>query len=162
MAADVRQVFENDWELVRDVRLRVLGEATDAPASVVAREQRFVEQHWRMRVRSSPTWLAYDEQAAVQGIVSTICEPGSPADDRHVVGLWVAPHARRRGLGWSLVDAAAAAARAEGARTLSVWVVDGDLPAGDLYVRAGFERTGERHALARDPERVEERWLRRL
>jgi ribosomal protein S18 acetylase RimI-like enzyme len=162
MSMSVRQVAEDEWQLVRDVRLRALTEGMDVSPSVLAREQRFLEQHWRSRIRTSPTWLGLDEAQAPRGIVSMISEPGSPADDRHVVGLWVAAEVRRRGLGWALLDAVRVAASADGAGTLSVWVVDGDLAAGDLYVRAGFERTGERHALARDPDRAEERWLRPL
>lgn len=162
MGVHVRRVAEHEWSMVRDVRLRALMEGVDVSAAVLAREQRFAEQHWRSRIRTSPTWLGLDEDLVARGIVSMISEPGSPADDRHVVGLWVAPEARRRGLGWALLDAVRAAAGADGARSLSVWVTDGDLAAGDLYVRAGFERTGERHALARDPDRAEERWLRPL
>ncbi|MBU4213405.1 MAG: GNAT family N-acetyltransferase [Actinobacteria bacterium] len=158
----VRRVSEDEWPMVRVVRLRALTEGSPVSAAVLAREQRFTEQHWRSRIRTSATWVGFDEDQEPRGIVSMINEPGSPADDRHVVGLWVAQEVRRRGLGWALLDAVRAAAGLEGATTLSVWVADGDLAAGDLYVRAGFERTGERHLLARDPERIEERWLRRL
>ena len=47
-------------------------------------------------------------------------------------------------IGWSLLDAGRTAAVADGARTLSLWILDGNNAAGDLYVRAGFARTGER------------------
>ena len=42
---------------------------------------------------------------------------------------------------------------------MSLWVVDENHAAGDLYVRAGFTRTGERHEVQRDPERTEERYV---
>lgn len=153
----IRRVDEDEWRLVADVRLRALQEDPEVFGSSAERELRFTERHWRMRLRSSATWVAVDDDGVGRGTVTMILEPGSPEDDRHVVGLWVAPEARRQGVGWALLDAVRAAARSEGARTVSLWVVDDNHAAGDLYVRAGFTRTGERHALQRDPERTEER-----
>ena len=86
-------------------------------------------------------------------------EPGSPEDDRHVVSLWVAPESRRHGVGWALLDAVRTAASAQDARTVSLWLLDGNNAAGDLYVRAGFTRTGERQVLPRDPSQTEERYV---
>lgn len=158
----IHRATEDDWALVRDVRLRALRESPEVFGSSLAREESFRESHWRMRVRTGPTWVAVDDEQVGRGLVSMIQEPGSPVDDRHLVALWVAPEARRQGIGWSLLDAVRAAALADGARTLSLWIVDGNNAAGDLYVRAGFARTGERQPLPRDPSRVEERWVREL
>lgn len=156
----IRRVDEDDWPLVQDVRLRALRDAPHAFGSTIARESGFKESHWRMRVRSTPTWVALDDAGAPQGMVSLVLEPGSPADDRHVVALWVAPDRRRRGTAWALLDVVARAAAADGARTVSLWVVDDNAAAIDLYVRAGFQRTGERQPLPRDPDRTEERYVR--
>ncbi|GCD20929.1 GNAT family N-acetyltransferase [Cellulomonas algicola] len=158
----IHRATEDDWALVRDVRLRALRESPEVFGSSLAREESFRESHWRMRVRTGPTWIAVDEHQVGRGLVSMIQEPGSPVDDRHVVALWVAPEARRQGIGWSLLDAVRAAAVTDGARTLSLWILDGNNAAGDLYVRAGFARTGERQPLPRDPSLVEERWVREL
>jgi ribosomal protein S18 acetylase RimI-like enzyme len=162
VAPIVVAVVEDDWKRVRDLRIRALTESAEVFASALPREHRFTERHWRMRLRTSPTWLALDDTSVPRGMVTMISEPGSPVDDRHIVGLWVAPESRRQGFGWALLDAVRAAAIDAGARTLSLWVVDDNLAAGDLYVRAGFERTGERQPLLRDPERVEERLVLEL
>jgi ribosomal protein S18 acetylase RimI-like enzyme len=154
----IRRVVEDDWQIVSQVRLRALREDGDAFGSTLAREEMFTERHWRMRVRSSATWLAIDDDGEGRGIVTMILEPGSPLDDRHVQSLWVAPEVRRRGIGWGLLDAVRQAATAEKARTTSLWVVDDNHAAIDLYVRAGYARTGERQKLQRDPERTEERY----
>jgi ribosomal protein S18 acetylase RimI-like enzyme len=156
----IRRAHEDDWPSVREVRLRALREDPAAFGSSLAREEMFTESHWRMRVRGAATWLAVDDDGVPRGLVGMIQEPGSPTSDRHVVQLWVAPEVRRRGIGWALLDAVRAAARAEGASTVSLWVADGNHAAGDLYVRAGFERTNERHAAT--PSRVEERLVLRL
>ena len=158
MTVDIARVDEDAWRAVRDVRLRALRDAPDSFGTTSGREERFTEAHWRMRLRATPTWLALDESGTPFGMISLIQEPGSPVDDRHVVSLWVVPEARRQGLGWALLDAARDQAYADGARTLSLWVLDGNTPAGDLYVRAGFRRTGVRQRLPRDASLVEERY----
>jgi len=152
------RVAEDQWRAVRAVRLRALEDSPDDFGSTLGREQRFAEEHWRMRVRTTPTWLAVDDEGAPRGIVSLIQEPGSPEDDRHVISLWVAPEARRRGAAWALLDAARDQAKVDNARTLSLWVMDGNTAAGDLYVRAGFRRTGIRQRLPRSANLVEERY----
>ena len=156
----IRRVDEDDWPTVRDIRLRALRESPDAFGSSLAREERFAESHWRMRLRTSATWVALDDTGEPRGLVSLIQEPGSPDDDRHIVSLWVAPEIRRGGTGWSLLDAVVRAGAAEGAATVSLWVVDDNASAVDLYVRAGFTRTGERQVLPRDQDRTEERYVR--
>jgi ribosomal protein S18 acetylase RimI-like enzyme len=152
------RVGEDDWEAVRDVRLAALRDSPDSFGSTWGREERFAQAHWRMRLRGTPTWLAVDQAGTAWGIVSLIQEPGSPVDDRHVVSLWVAPAARRRGVAWALLDAARDEACADGARTVSLWVLEGNTAAVDLYVRAGFRRTGVRQQLPRDARLVEERY----
>jgi len=158
----ITRATEDDWARVRDIRLRALREDPEAFGSSLDREERFKEKHWRMRTRTVPTWIAVDADGQVRGLVSTLLEPGSPTDDRHIVGLWVAPEARRQGIAWALLDAVRQAATGEGARTLSLWLVDGNHAATDLYVRAGFARTGERMAVPRDPELKEERYVLQL
>lgn len=155
----IRKAAEDDWRLVQQVRLRSLREDGDAFGSSLSREEMFKESHWRMRVRTSPTWLAVGDDGSGLGCVSMILEPGSPQDDRHVLSLWVAPEVRRRGIGWALLDAVRRAAVEEDARTVSLWVEDANHAAVDLTIRAGFTRTNERHALTRDPERTEERYV---
>jgi len=158
----IHRVVEDDWRLMQDVRLRALREDPEVFGSSLPREERFRESHWRMRTRSSPSWLALDDEGVGRGIVGMILEPGSPDDDRHVVSLWVAPEVRRQGIGWALLDTVRKAATEDGARTLSLWVVDENHPAVDLYVRAGYTRTGERHEGQRDPSKIEERYVLKL
>jgi ribosomal protein S18 acetylase RimI-like enzyme len=157
------RVSERDWETVQDIRLRALREDPVTLGARLEREQQFGPKHWQMRLRSTPTWLAFtQDNAAPMGIVTMISEPASPVDDRHIAGLWVAPETRRHGLGWALVDTVRQAAVDEGARTLSLWVRDENHPAIDLFVRAGFVRTGERQRSPRDESRVEERYVLEL
>jgi GNAT superfamily N-acetyltransferase len=157
----VVQVGEDDWERIRDVRLDALRADPQAFGSSIERELAFKEMHWRMRARSSPWFLAVDGGAVI-GLVCAIHEPGAPDDNRHVVGMWVRPEHRDRGVGRELVEAVAAWASQDGARTLSLWLLDGNDPGAALYRRCGFEPTGERTPLPRDPTLTEHRWERVL
>ena len=64
--------------------------------------------------------------------------------EAEVLTLAVAPEARRRGLGRSLVEAALAAAAAGGAEALFLEVAADNAAALALYEGAGFERVGVR------------------
>lgn len=154
----VERVFEDAWERLAHVRLRALRTDPQAFGSSVTREESFREPHWRMRLRSSAWWLATQAGGEVPvGLVCLIEEPGSPASDRHLVSLWVAPEARRTGAGTALVTAAAHEARSVGAQTLSLWVREDDTGALAFYHRLGFAPTGERHASAIRPDVPEAR-----
>ncbi|HEX5332823.1 MAG TPA: GNAT family N-acetyltransferase [Cellulomonas sp.] len=162
---DIELLGDDDWEVVRDVRLHALRDSPLAFGSTLAREEGFREQHWRMRLRSSPWWVARragPPGSHVIGLVSMISEPGSTSDDRHAVGLWVDPGARREGAGTALLTAVVAAARAEQARTVSLWVAEDNDAALRLYGRLGFEPTGERQPLPSSPGRAESRYELRL
>ncbi|AUG76835.1 N-acetyltransferase [Kitasatospora sp. MMS16-BH015] len=61
---------------------------------------------------------------------------------RQIRGLAVSPDARGRGVGQALVEAACAAARAEGARRITLRVLAHNTPARRLYGRCGFQVDG--------------------
>jgi GNAT superfamily N-acetyltransferase len=64
---------------------------------------------------------------------------------KHVFWLhavYLHPDARGRGAGVALLEAALAAARANGATRAALWVNSENAPARRLYERAGFRETG--------------------
>lgn len=156
----VTHLGEDDWRQLREIRLRSLTEDDPVLASV-EREQGFKENHWRMRLRGSPWFVATHDRRAV-GLVSVIREPGTPADERHVVGLWVVPEMRGLGVGEALIAAAAGEATAEGAARLTAWVLDGDEPVETVLRASGFAPSGVRMPVPRDRSLTEERWTRAL
>lgn len=157
----VRRLTEQDWELLRDLRLAALNEAPEAFGASLAREGSFRESHWRMRLRSS-AWFAAMDGGTPVGLVCGMPEPGAAPDDRHVLALWVHPEQRGRGIMTALLAAVEAWALEEGARTLSLWVVQDDVAAEAAYRRLDFEPSGVTMVLPRDPSRTEERWVRPL
>lgn len=156
----VKRLDEDDWRTLRGIRLRSLTEDHPVLASV-EREQGFKESHWRMRLRGSPWFVATHARRTV-GLVSVIPEPGTPADERHVMGLWVAPEARGTGVGEALLAAAAREAVGDGAVRLTAWLLDGDDPVEAILRAAGFTPSGVRMPVPRDRSLTEERWTREL
>ncbi|WP_024288164.1 GNAT family N-acetyltransferase [Cellulomonas sp. KRMCY2] len=157
----VCRLTEEGWESLRDLRLEALSEAPEAFGSSPARELGFKESHWRMRLRST-AWFVADDHGAQVGLVAGMPEPGAEPDDRHVLALWVRPTYRGHGVTADLLSAVASWARQDGARTLSLWVVQDNLAAQASYRRLGFEPSGVTMPLPRDPTRTEERWVRTL
>lgn len=156
----VKRLGEDDWRQLKAIRLRSLTEDHPVLASI-EREQGFKENHWRMRLRGSPWFVATHLRRTV-GLMSVIREPGTPVNERHVVGFWVVPEARGQGVGEALLEAAAVEALADGATRLTYWLLDGDDTVADVLRAAGFTASGVRMPVPRDRSLAEERWTRSL
>jgi ribosomal protein S18 acetylase RimI-like enzyme len=148
----IRRLSAEDWLLLRDVRLRSLADAPAAFGSTYEREAGFDEAKWRERAESSAWFLAAVGGEEV-GIVAGYHDPGSPARQRHLLAMWVAPPARGSGLAAELVDAVIAWAAADGASEVTLGVASGNDRATALYEKCGFVSTGERFPLPSDPSR---------
>jgi ribosomal protein S18 acetylase RimI-like enzyme len=145
----VRELAESDWELLRDVRLAALSEAPYAFASTYAREAGFTEEQWRGRILSrGATFFGFLPDAGEPAGVSGVYIADGVAD---LVSMWVRPSARGRGVGESLIEAAADWAKARDYDTLFLWVTESNAAARRLYERCGFTATGERQPLPSDP-----------
>jgi GNAT superfamily N-acetyltransferase len=93
------------------------------------------------------------------GLASDLAaDPDEPDKAEPVlVGMFVAPAERGRGVGGALVGAVVAWARARGSARLSLWVTVGNEAAIALYEKCGFRRTGEQKPLAHTPSFAEVR-----
>jgi ribosomal protein S18 acetylase RimI-like enzyme len=90
-------------------------------------------------------WLAREQGEVVGYLVITLgfsIEYGGR--DGFIDDFFVAPKARGRGLGKTMLDFALAQAKQLGIRTLHLEVEPGNDPALELYRSAGFEETGRR------------------
>ena len=79
-----------------------------------------------------------------------------------LVGMFVEPAGRRRGLGAALVDAVTDWARARGATQLYLGVTATNHAAIRLYRRCGFRPTGQREPLEHTPTETELEMVRDL
>lgn len=81
--------------------------------------------------------LVYEEEGQPAGITLYQRRGGSP--EWFIANVAVLPAFRRRGIARKLVEAALSAIRAQRGQTAILDVIDGNLPAIQLYERLGFE-----------------------
>ena len=116
---EVRAAKPTDWRVAKDVRLRALADSPSAFGSTLARETLFDDAEWQQRVSSGAWFLAWAGTEAV-GMAATIDQDCLP-DERHLVGMWVAPERRGSPVAAQLVEAASDAAQAAGASGVVLW-----------------------------------------
>lgn len=145
--ADVRWVGPDEWELVREVRLRALADTPEAFGSTYQREIAFAPADWQARFASSATFLAVETGRPV-GLVSVL-HPDEPTGRsvRQIVSMWIAPEQRGTGVASALVDAVRDWAKRDGAGELRLWIADGNDRGRRFYERMGFVLTGHRQPL---------------
>lgn len=158
---EIMRLGAGDEDRLREVRLRALADAPKAFASTYEREERFSRDVWTARLTGdgSVNLLAVEGGRAL-GMTSARIEerPGTA----HLLGMWVAPEARGRGVGRRLIDAIVEWAREREIRELGLWVTDANDPAHALYGNSGFRSTGERQPLPSDPSIMESKLVRDL
>lgn len=148
-SVSIRVVGSDDWRLWRTLRLEALREAPAAFGSKLADWQGAgdTETRWRTRLTAVPhNTVCYLDGAAVGMVSATAPEDGNI----ELISMWVAPHARGRGVGDALVQAIIAWARDQGATRLSLAVVESNARAIALYRRNDFVDCGTIDAVDSD------------
>ncbi|MHA7127784.1 GNAT family N-acetyltransferase [Janibacter indicus] len=141
MAADwsVRRLTAEDWQRYRAVRLAMLLDEPAAYGSSFAREVSYDEQRWRSLLEQA-VFLAEGGDGLPLGAATLLRL--DPADVPEIVAMWVAGHARGRGIADALVDAAVTEAAAGGATEVRLHVMLDNPRALGFYERAGFAFDG--------------------
>jgi RimJ/RimL family protein N-acetyltransferase len=155
----IRPATPDDWPALREIRLTALRSAPDAYASTFARESAFDESVWRERAsagRGRQTFLAVAENGQLVATATGLADPEEPPDVRLLVGMWIDPAYRGRGLVDRLTSEVAEWARRDGAHTLRLDVSVGNQVARAAYLRNGFRPTGERAPMPGRPDVLEE------
>ncbi len=138
----LRALGADDWGVWRKLRLDALGEAPDAFSSTLAQWQGEgdTEARWRARLSTVALNVVADLDGKGAGMVSAT----APNQDETVdlISMWVAPFARGRGVGDSLIAAVIQWARARLAARISLAVVESNEHAVALYRRHGFSDAG--------------------
>jgi len=147
----IRRATSEEWERIREIRLRALRDSPDAYGSTEERELRNSEDDWRSWVSgwdgvSRQVLFVAEEGEEWQGLALGVRWRDHP-DPANLYAMWVAPDARRAGLGRALVEAVSAWAAEEGASIVHLCVTDSNEGAAAMYERCGFAPTGERSPL---------------
>ncbi|WP_148615638.1 bifunctional GNAT family N-acetyltransferase/GrpB family protein [Nocardioides rubriscoriae] len=154
MSIELRRVTADDWQLLRDVRLRALADAPEAFGSTLAQAESLTEGGWRQRADNGGlTLLALDDGHPVAMGGAFAPDDGPTV---FVWGMWTDPVARGHGVGGQLLDALVAWCRPS-YDEVRLHVTEGNDGARRLYVSRGFEPTGTWEPLCEgSPLQIEE------
>jgi GNAT superfamily N-acetyltransferase len=144
----VRATTMTDWQALREIRLQALLDAPDAFASTHAREAAFGEDEWRQRASRDGSFIAFLPEVCPAGLGGGYLAAPEVVE---LIGMFVRPQARGRGVGKAVIDAVAGWARQQGASTVHLWVTETNKDARLLYERCGFTVTAERQSLPSNP-----------
>jgi len=166
---EVRRIRADEGLQLRVMRLRALADTPTAFGSTLAQEEKFPERVWHERAEGGAvgadrvTFVAEQEGQWIGIATGLARDPDEPNDPPPMlVGMFVAPEARRCGVGVSLVDAVVRWAHERRASSLSLWVTSTNSPAIALYDKCGFQRTEETKPVAHFPSLTEFRMVRDL
>jgi GNAT superfamily N-acetyltransferase len=139
--ASIERLTVGDGERVRAIRLRSLRDAPDAFGSTLEEAAAQSLESWNRHLEQLATFVAVADGSDV-GLVRVATHDHLP-DAGFVISMWVAPEARRQGIGLALLDAVAQWARTKGWTRLLLDVGEKNAPAIALYARMGFVPNGE-------------------
>ena len=146
----IRAIRTDEWEALRDVRLRALADpdAEIAFGEPLETARARPEQDWRdLAARGAAgetdrVVVAVDDHGSLVGMTAAFLErEGTSA---LVWGMWIDPEQRRLGLARRLLGSLAEWAATVGAKRLRLHATEPNDVARRLYESVGFTPTGER------------------
>jgi GNAT superfamily N-acetyltransferase len=138
----IRALSPDGWRVLREVRLASLEDSPDAFTSSYEREFAFNEMTWRDRTATCRWFVAFDEDEPI-GIAGCVAGWSGDTTKRELVGMWVAPSHRQRGVARDLLDHVAEWARSDGASMLNLGVKLENAEARAAYLKMGMHPSGE-------------------
>ena len=151
----IRALDPAEWPAWRDLRLRALADAPHAFVQTLAEAAALPDARWiESTTRPDRRLLVAESDGRWHGMAVVVVK----AWQASIYAMWVAPEARRLGVGRALVDAAVAWAGEQGAGVVELGVTPGNREAEGLYRAGGFAPSGGTRA---DSD-AWERWLRPL
>lgn len=161
----IRRVRADEWEALRDLRLRALADAPRAFSTTLAEARRRDEAWWReaaARGARGETWATFvavdgDELVGLASGYDGDENVRAPSDAPYasLMQMWVDPRHRRHGLARALANAVVAWARDRGIGRVRLHVVLSETGAVALYRSLGFRDTGHRERVRDDRDDVE-------
>jgi ribosomal protein S18 acetylase RimI-like enzyme len=146
----VRYSTEDDWKILKEIRLASLLDAPTAFGVSHASALANSDDDWRTRAGrrgKAEFLLAFVEGAAVGMVAHTVSDAG----EFNLIAMWVKPEYRGAAIASALVDAAKAAAAAQGHTRVVLDVSPENGRAAAFYRRQGFAFLPEWEPLASHP-----------
>lgn len=133
------------WEY-KVVRLRALQDSPTSFGSTWLRESQLTDEEWIARAENligerATGYLAFRDGRYV-GLALCLPDEEEPRKGQ-LISMWVAPEARRQGVGKQLIDAIETWAAARGFSVLQLMVTSVNHSSSEFYKRLGFSLTGK-------------------
>jgi len=137
----IRQVLRDDWERLRDVRLRALAEDPEAFLETHAEASAFPDELWKARATPAADRSSFvvERDGRFDGLVS--CFVADDPATVFLVAMWVAPELRGTGNARALVERVVDWAGRHGAARVCLSVEPENDRAARLYEKCGFVET---------------------
>jgi ribosomal protein S18 acetylase RimI-like enzyme len=136
----IRQATAEDWELLREVRLRALADSPGAFLETFETASKAPESHWRERATPSGKQACFLREAGA-GMVG--CFVAGDPETVFLVAMWVAPELRGTEAARDLVEHVVDWAREHGAARVCLSVEADNDRAARLYEKCGFAETAD-------------------
>jgi ribosomal protein S18 acetylase RimI-like enzyme len=145
---EIRRIGADEWDELRDLRLRALQDAPDAFGSTYEEESARSDAEWMEWTADLADGGSSFGAVAVDDGDWVAMAVGAPhrdhAGEAGLFAMWVAPDARRSGVGRDLVRRVVAWARSQHFPVLRLLVTQTNDAAIHLYERCGFTDEGVR------------------
>jgi ribosomal protein S18 acetylase RimI-like enzyme len=147
----VRPTTEEDWEILKEIRLASLFDAPTAFGLTQATAAAYTESQWRDRAagRSPAEYLLVFVNGEAVGMIGGFV---SPALEFNLIAMWVKPAYRGMACAASLVDSIKTRALAQGHQRVVLCVSPDNERAVGFYRKQGFSFLPEWEALDSNPE----------
>jgi ribosomal protein S18 acetylase RimI-like enzyme len=156
---DINLLTPDEWRTLREVRLSALSESPHTFLSTYEEESEYSESKWRTEFSRGDWYVGMvragsaDKPVSIAGIIR---ESDTPAHQRFLQYVWVAPEFRRQGVAFNMINEVLDRLKVSGVRTVFLGVLDGNGSAMRLYSRLGFVSCNHRQPLKGFPGRSEE------
>jgi len=152
---NVEALAVDDWEILRDVRLRALKDSPAAYISTYEEVASWTESQWR-DCFATAVWVVPRIGRRIIGVACSLRDDERPANERYLESVWVERGHRRTGVLRAILRYLAELE--PDVEDWFLWVLDGNAEARAVYERLGFEPTGESQPLADASGRAEVRF----
>ncbi|MDT0349532.1 GNAT family N-acetyltransferase [Pseudonocardia charpentierae] len=152
---NVRELVDDEWELLCEARLEALKESPQAFLSRHDHVSSWGEPEWRATFIAA-RWVVVAPDCDIVGLLHSVRDRATPRS-REVQSIWVRPEYRKRGVFRSMLNTLAKWEWAAGARDLWLWVLEDNHDAQRAYEHVGFCLEGEPQPLPDVPNQSERR-----
>ncbi len=136
----VRHLVPDEWRVVRDIALDNAGKYPLDFTTTRADVEKRTEQDYRNSFNEKETFVAFHGDKPIGWTRSVFTDDPEVLE---MVAVLVYSSARGTGIGDRLIQIALGWARDNNYREVRLWVRGNNEPAKNLYLRAGFQFTGE-------------------